>query len=324
MTKFTNRLVEIGIGKESSKGTGVAATYWLPKTALSFDDKVNRAMTESSYGHITDAAMTGYVTAEWAQGDIEGELNVNSFGLILLALCGSDTPTLLETGVYSHDYTLSNNVSGQSLTIHQKDPIGGVAFRMAMLNSLKIDVALGKIVTFVADFISKVHQDETAPTASYQIDKRFTGNDLQFKVAADKDSLAAASAISLKHFNIEIAKSVQKVEVLGTLEPEDIVIKGFKIKGSLELNYEDRTYRDYMLNNTVKAVEIKLVCPKLLGATQYPTLDLVFPKVMFDAWEKKGGLGDIASQTLNFEVYFDLANTRLWSTFQLINGVSSY
>src|SRR6185436_5493577 len=322
MTKFVNRLVEVGIGKESSKGTGVAATYWLPKTALTFDDKVNRAMTESSYGHITDAAMTGYVTSEWAEGDIEGEINVNSFGLILLALCGTDTPTLLETGVYSHDYTLPNNVTGTSLSIHLKDPVGSSNFRMAMINSLKIDIAVGKIATFVANFISKVHQDETAPTASYQIDKRFIGSDLIFKVANDTGLLSAATAISLKNFNIEIAKSVGKIDVLGTLEPEDIIIKGFKIKGSLELNYEDRTWRDYMLNNTVKAVEIKLVCPKLLGATQFPTLDMVFPKVMFDAWEKKGGLGDIAAQNINFEVYFDLANTRLWSTLQLINGVS--
>lgn len=322
--KFTNRLVEVGIGKESSKGTGVPATYWLPKTALSFDDKVNRAMVEGSYGHITDAAMTGYVTSEWAEGDIEGEINVNSFGLILLALCGNDSPTLLETGVYSHDYTLQNNVTHQSLSIHLKDPNGAMNYRMAMLNSLKIDVAVGKIVTFVANFISKVHQDETTPTASYQIDKRFVGNDLQFKVANDTGLLAAATPISLKSFSMEIDKSIAKIDTLGTLEPEDIVVKGFKIKGSLELNYEDRTWRDYMLNNTVKAVEIKLTCPKLIGATQYPTLDMVFPKVFFDSWEKKGGLGDIASQTVNFEVYFDLANTRLWSTFQLINGVSAY
>ena len=40
MSKFVGRLYQIGLGKESSRGTGVAPTYWIPKTAVSFDDKI--------------------------------------------------------------------------------------------------------------------------------------------------------------------------------------------------------------------------------------------------------------------------------------------
>jgi len=322
MAKFTGRLVSVGIGKESPRGTGASATYWIPKTAISFDDKAAKSMVGGSYGHISDAAMTGYVTSQWAEGDIEGEINVNSFGLILLALCGTDTPANPETGVYNHVYTLDNQVQHPSLSILVHDSIDDLRFRLAMINSLTIDIALGKIVTYVANWISKVHQDSTATTPSYSIDNRFTSKDLVFKVGSTIDNLG--TAVSLKKLTIKIEKNVEKIDVLGTLEPEDIVLKGFKITGDLELNYEDRTWRDYMLNGSVKAMQIQLVNNKLIGATQKPTLNLIFPKVFFSEWEHAEGLEDIASQKLTFEILFDLAQVRLWSTFALTNNVVSY
>jgi len=322
MSLFTGRLVEIGIGKETSRGVGVAADYWIPKTTLSFDDKVTKALVAGSYGHITDAAMTAQVVSKWAEGNIEGELNANSFGLLLLALVGSESYSSPETGVGKHDYSLSNSVQHQSLTIHVNDPIGAMRFRMAMINSLEISVALGEYVRYRANFISKVHQDEGSQSPSYSVDHRFTHPNLTFKVADSVGDLSSASKISVKDLTLTIEKEVEKIEVLGTLEPEDIVNKTIRIKGSLELNYEDRTWRDYMLNGNIKAMQIKLVGKKI-GATQYATLDFQFPKVHFFEWEPTRELGDIATQSINFEVMFDLSNERLWSTLQLINTVTS-
>jgi len=326
MAKFTGRLVEIGIGKETTRGVGVDASFWLPKTAITFDDKVAKALVTGSYGNITDAAITGQVVSKWAEGNIEGELNANSFGLLLLALVGTvstsnDTP---ETGVHTHDYTLQNDVQHDSLTIHVKDPIGAMRFRMAMINSITIDITLGEYVTYTANFISKVHQDEASPTVSYSIDHRFVHPDLTFKVANSVSGLSGASKISLRSLSLTIEKNVERLEVLGSIEPEDIVNKGIRITGSLELNYEDRTWRDYMLDGSTKAMQIKLESSKVIGSSSHPTLEIVFPKVHFSEWEPARGLGDIATQTINFDVFYDLANTRLWSTLQLINTQSSY
>lgn len=325
MSLFTGRLVEVGIGKESPRGTGVAAAYWMSKTAITFDDKVNKALVVGSYGNITDAAMTGQVVSKWSEGNIEGEINANSFGLLLLALVGTDTPTgPAETEVYTHVYTLQNDVQHDSLTIHVKDPIGSLRFRLAMINSLSINVALGEFAKYAANFLSKFHQDEATPAVTYAIDTRFTHPDLTFKVAANVDAIAAASNISVKSLSLSIEKTVERVDVLGTLEPEDIVNKGIKISGSVELNYEDRTWRNYMLDGSVKAMQIKLTASKIIGTTLHPILDLQFPKVHFFGWEPARGLGDIVSQTINFEIMYDLSNSRLWSVMQLINTVASY
>lgn len=323
MSLFTGRLVEVGIGKETSRGTGVAASYWMPKTAISFDDKVSKALTSGSYGFVSDAPFTGQVVGKWAEGDIEGELNANSFGLILLALCGTESYSLAETGVGQHDYSIQNDVQSDSLTIHISDPIGAVKFRMAMVNSLTLDVALGEFVKYTANFISKFHQDEAAQTATYQVDYRFTHPNLTFKVAANVGGIAAATAISVKSLSLTIDKNVERQDVLGTIEPEDILNKGFRITGSIELRYEDRTWRDYMLNGNVKAMQVLLTGSQLIGATQYAKLDMQFDKVHFFEWEPSRDLGDIASQKINFEVMFNLSATRLWGTFQLLNGVTA-
>jgi len=325
MPKFTGRLEEIGIGKEATRGTGVAPTFWLPKTAISFDDKVQKAMAVGSYGNITDAPFTAYVVEKWGEGDIEGEINANSFGLILLSLLGSVSTSGPTDSAYTHSYTLDNDVDHPSLSIQLKDKNNtDVRFRLAMINSITIDIALGELVKYTANFISKTHQDVSAGTATYATDHRFVSPNLTFKVANTINDIAAASKISVQNLSLTIEKRVVRVPYVGTLEPEDILNTGINIFGTLELNYEDVVWRDYMLNNTVKAMQIKLENQTTIGSTSKPTIDIIFPKVHFSEWEKDTALEDIAKQTINFAIQYDLSNSRIWSTFDLINSEASY
>jgi len=326
MSLFTGRLVEVGIGKETTRGTCATPTFWLKKTSFTHDDKVSTVKTEGSYGSIAESAITGQVVGRYAEGELEGEVNINSFGLLLLALFGdvSTTNNSPESGVHTHDFSLQNDNIHDSLTITVKDPDDSFRFCMAMIKSLDLDIALGEYVKYRAGFLSKYHQDIATPSTTYIVDHRFVHPDLEFKVASNLAGLSGASAISLKSLSLSIEKDVELVNVLGSLEPENIVNKTIRITGSLELNLEDKTWRDYMLNGVAKAMSIKLTSSKVIGSSSNPTLEMVFPKVWFEEWEPVRGLGDIATQTINFEVFYDLANLRLWSTMQLINTTSSY
>ncbi|MHA1225121.1 MAG: phage tail tube protein [Candidatus Hodarchaeales archaeon] len=327
MSVFTGRRVSVGIGKETSRGTGVAASHWLPKTAITFDDKVNKDFVVGSYGSIA-APLSAYVVGRWAEGNIEGEININSFGLLLLALFGTvstsaDTP---ESGVYTHNYTFQDDNACDSLTIHVSDPVGDMRFELAMINSMTININPGEIVKFSANFISKYHKD-TSSTPSWSKDYHFIAPDLTFKVANNVSGLSAASKISVKSLSITFEKLVERIETLGSFDPEDIVNKGMKINGTIELNYEDRTWRDYMLNGNVRAMQIELESKNLtIGTTTKPKFDMVFPKVHFHTWEPTRELDEVATQTINFEVLLDISTSpvRLWSTMQLINTQSSY
>jgi len=328
MSIFTGRKVDVGIGRETDRGTGVAAAYWIPKTDISFDDKISKALVAGSYGNISHAPMTTALVGKWAEGDISGELNINSFGLLLYAVLGLDTPSTddPEANVNTHAYTMADNNQNPSLTIEASDPIGDMRFRLAMINMLSMEVALGEFVTYTANFIAKASQDSSS-TVSYSSDVRFTSRDLTFKVANSIGEIAAATAVSVRSLTLEIEKVAEKLEVLGTFEPEDIVNKGLAITGSIELTYEDRTWRDYMANDSTKAMQIQLESKtETIGTTTKPKLNFIFPKVHFHTWESARGLDDIATQTLNFQVLLDIKSDpkRLWSTADLINTIAAY
>ena len=213
MALFTGRRVSVGIGRETTRGTGVSASFWMPKTGITFADKVSKDTILGSYGSIA-APLTAYVTGRWAEGDIEGEININSFGLLLYALFGalstnSDNP---ETGVHTHNYTLQDDNQCDSLTIYVADPIEDKMFELAMLNSMTIDVALGEIVKFSTNFVSKYHKT-TSATPSWTKDYHFVAPDLTFKVADSISDLSSASKISLKSLSITFDKLVERIEL---------------------------------------------------------------------------------------------------------------
>ena len=106
---------------------------------------------------------------------------------------------------------------------------------------------------------------------------------------------------------------------MGTVEPEDILNQQISVEGSLELNLEDDTYRDYMLNGTYRAMQIAFTN----GSSSILTLQ--FPRVDFSEWESDYTLNEIAKQTINFKCNYDAANDLdIISTATLVNTQASY
>ena len=92
MAKFIGRRVNVGFGKESAHGVASAATFTVPKVDYSVDDKANMVQSGESFSSIVGSGGQAFVTGRFAEGDLETELNVNSFGLVLLATLGASRP----------------------------------------------------------------------------------------------------------------------------------------------------------------------------------------------------------------------------------------
>jgi hypothetical protein len=67
---------------------------------------------------------------------------------------------------------------------------------------------------------------------------------VSLKLATNAAGLDAATAINVTSFNMEVAKNAEALYVLGSKEPEDIINKQFGVTGSIELYFENTTYRD--------------------------------------------------------------------------------
>jgi len=326
MSKGIGRLCNLGLIKEASRGAGGAPTYWLPRTSFSLDERAEKVVSEESLGVIEDAHES-YVVARYGEGDIAGEIRDASFGLLLYGLLGTVSSAVLETTAYNHTFTLAQTNSHQSLGITVDDPLTGqdIEFRLAMLNSLSIEVALGEIVKYASSFISRPGAD-VSRSATYTAENKFTATHARVKIAADLASLGAASALSIKSVKANFGKNVMRDHTLGTATPEEIHNQQFSADGELMLNLENETYKDYMLNNSYRALRIEFINTGVtIGASSNPAIQINFPRVHFYDWEGDRANDAIGTQKLNFKALRDVSGgNAAVSSIVLTNTAVSY
>ena len=66
MSKYIGRRVQVGLGLETSRGTAVAATYTMPKTNFTFEDKANKARSMENFGNIAGMGDQSIVTGRFS------------------------------------------------------------------------------------------------------------------------------------------------------------------------------------------------------------------------------------------------------------------
>jgi len=325
MSKFSGRLVKLGIGRETSRGAGVASTYHVPHVTFSYDDKVTQARLEGGMGVLADSE-AAFVTTKFGAGDLEGEVRGDSFGLFLYSLLGTLSTAGPTDSAYTHSFSVNNVVASQSLSFTVTDSNTTEMYKLVMLDTLEMAAELDNVLKFSASFMGKqaASTSDTVPTLSAS--NKYTKKHLSFKIAANVGSLTAASAISLKNLTLTFSKGVVLDDVLGTAEPEDILGTLLGIEGQVTLNYEDETYKNYMRDGTNRAMEIKWTDnDTTIGASTNPSLTMRFPKVDFFEWEPNYALDEIVSQTFSFKASRDVANSlAIISTCDLVNDVASY
>lgn len=314
MTKFVGRRGEVGLAKESSRGTPVAPTIWLGRNTISFDDKIESARNVQALGRVEDSD-GNHVTGKHGEGEFEMDMEDTALGLILASLLGA-SPVTTGSNPYTHTYTLQNTNQPQSLTLAYQDPDTTKLFPLTVVDNINIQIDPNGIVSLTVGFMSRVAKDWTTLTADFTgLGSKFLHQFLRFKLAANTGAISGASEISLKSLDLTISRNTIKDDVLGTLAPEDILSQQLSVEGSLTLNKEDETYRRYMLDGTYRAMQI------LLERSSSSSLQLVFPRVDFTEWEQDRALDEIVTQSINFKGNYDAANAvAIISTAVLINA----
>lgn len=318
MTKFVGRRGTLGIALEATRGTPVAPTYWLPFVTMSFKDTIESAREDQGMGQIADSD-SFYVTMRMGEGEVESQLYDQAIPYILSSLLGA-VPVTTGGNPYTHTFTMSQTNQAKSLSLFWQDPDRSYMFPMAVVDSLNISVEPSGIVAYKIGFKSKGADSWATLTPSFTtLGSKFLHQHLQFRLASNIAGLAAATAISLKKLDLTIKRDAIFDTVIGTVEPEDVLSQTIAVEAKLDLNLEDDTYRNYMLNNTYRSAEIKLL------ASTSSSLQLQFPRVDFSEWEPDFTLNNIAKQTVNMKANYDSANAlNIVSTAVVINSKVSY
>lgn len=279
---------------------------------------------ESSLGVIADA-VDSYVTKRWAEGNIEGNVNVNNFGYAMLSAFGAVVSAeTVGTGAYEHNFSVLESNEHPTLTIGVDDPVeGDLAFAGAMLESLEVSAEVGGFVTFTASYKSKKEASAThivAYTTDYTLLARHCG----IKLADTLAGLGGASNICVQSFSLSINKNLEEDLCLSSIEPVDFNNTNFVVEGSMTLKFETVAERDLYLNATKKAMRITIEdTGTVIGVSDSPVLEFDMAKVKVTEWTKNQGNGEIVTQDITFKAFYDITEAEI-ITGKLVNTKTSY
>ena len=319
MSKFIGRKLNVGIGKESVRGTAVAASFWLPKMEFTQDDKITQAVNESSVGVIEDAEGAD-ITLKSSEGELKGRVSDTHFGLIVLASLGSEAAPVLvggETIVYDHSFSVLETAQHPSLTVSIEEPnatgASGLRFALSVVDSLEVNIELGKYAEYTVAFRGNKNANATNTPSYATTENIFLPHHGEVKIATSLAGLDAASAISIKKATFSIAKNLEDDQVIGNIAVSDRLNKQFAVEGTIEILYEDRSYIDtILLGDLAKALRIRFTNTAVtLGVASNPRLTFDFAKVKFSEVAREQANNDIVRQTLTFKAFYSLTDAKM-------------
>lgn len=297
---------------ETTRGTVQTPSIWVPKTNFAVDDKAQHAVFEGSRGRL-EGGDDFSVPLQWGEGDLEFEVQHNTIAKILYALFGTISTGSFNSA-YKHTLSALQNVQGKTLSLWLQDPYGSVTrvFPMSVINSFELSAELGELVKARVNFLARGREDWTLQTPTYAAaGYKFASQHVFVKVAANEAGLDAASRINVQSLTLNVERDAIRENSMGTVQPVDILVRALKVSGKLKLTYEDRTYRDYMLNGTTKSLRVALDKRDTTIGTTTPQVQIDLAKVRFFDWQPAQELGEVATQEVAFEALWDVSNTRL-------------
>jgi len=189
MSKGIGRLIQIGLAKESIRGTAnTTAGYWNAWMDLTLDEKKEFATDSQAYGIIEDNVNLTQ-TKKWVAGTLTGNVYDTSFPPILYGMFGSYAKA--GSGPYTHTFTVGETAQHQSYTFLLHDPLSGVDYSYAngVIEKLEINLALKQFIQFTASVMAQSGVSQSAFTPSTTTENRFLP---QYLSAGFAPSLAGA------------------------------------------------------------------------------------------------------------------------------------
>ena len=326
MTKFQGRRFNVGVGRESTRGTARAVQRWLPTTELTFDEKVEHAKEESVYGVIENQTDADVVKA-YAEGSISGLIDDQAIGYILYGALGTAGVSGPTDSAYTHTFTVAQSAQIQSLTLTASEPnaqtSASLLFPLVAIDSLDLDFEVGQYPTYSASFMSNV-SSATSATVSYTTPNNFRPQDGTVRIATTYAGLASGTTYAVRKASISISKNVEDDHNIGSTSVTDRLNKQFAVTGSLEIVYDARTNITELLANSTRAIQIAFTNTNVtIGASTRPAITIKLAKVKLVEVARNIGKDDIVMQTMNFEAFYSLSDTRMID-ITLVNTVTSY
>ncbi len=270
----------VGYGKETTEGTTVAPTLFLPVSSFSFED-TNDYIIPDQIRHHRDRQVL--VAAPYAtSGTMDMELITTGIGPLLRSALSAADPDIATTaytgGGYQHVITPGNG--GPTFTFESSlADILVMRYGGIRVNTLEVSGAFGEIVTASFGLEGTTRVKQVTPATVVDIAE----TPLAFSGASVK--VAGANIGNVKAFTWSVGNNLDRIGTLRKTRAWKRTALGMRDVGlSLTMDFTDTADYDLFLAETEFSVEIHLEGPTApAGSTGWttakPALVLSFPRV---------------------------------------------
>lgn len=310
------RLRQIGIGKEATKGTAVAAAFWIGVESGKVIPLVEYAQDLSNNGRIETPTQSKVVRND-AITTFSAPARSDWLGMLLKAALGSLSSATAsgESAVYEHTISVLNSNDHPAYTLRQKDGITAEYSAYSMLSKLTLSCEASGLLMVEAEFIGR-QLTASAATPAYTTDHIWKGSQGTIKLATDLSGLGAATAVPFHRFKLEIDKGLLVHHTFGSITLAEGLNGPLKITGELELLHAANTYRDFVTAGSERALRIAFAGDSI-GNAETSELQINLAKCAFEEWDVDDGNDDLQMETIKFTAQFDQAE----GTPQMIGAV---
>jgi hypothetical protein len=304
---FIGRKDAVGVGLETTAGTGVAPQAWQRHLSLSLDQKTTQAQNNSAMGRVEDINDSA-VTEEWAEGSVNGKITDITIGYILANIFGSVSAAAhpSETLVYDNTFTVNQNQQPNPLTFSRVNPVASRRYALGMLTDFELDIKTGGWVQFTSTFVSKTGAT-SSDTVAFTNENEFTSKHVTVKVATNIAGLSGATALQLKELKLKISRKANRFVPFGAIDPATFDTESWGVTGTMVLRYTDTTLETLALANTRQAMSVALVnTDTTIGTSSNPSLTFTAPKVRLTPITLDNNLDQVLNQTVAFTAELDV------------------
>lgn len=323
MSVFVGDRVSLGIGRESTRGTGVSAALWVPAASFDFQQRINTQSIAGAQNKIIGTE-DEKILQTFGQGTLGMDLRARAVGYFLTQLFGDVDTTNVTGSVYSHVFNLTHSNTHPTLSLFVKDPNKSERFVRAALESFTWNFSADAVNTIEVGFMSEPPADSSSTPDFTTTDYVFAPGTATVELKATQGALDGTALTTVNNFSINFSKGSDPDFATGSNNPNDIYNTALEITGSFERVFDADTEHDFVFDNTNRAIRFDVDDTSVdLGSGNNPKLTLDLYNVLFTNFTRDITLGDIVRETVEFKAHIEVSSGNV-ATATLVNNKANY
>lgn len=238
----------VGFGKESTSGTPVAPTLFMPVKEFKPEDVRNYVADDNIRGSYVDA-YNEVPTQGWSTYECQGNVYFDTFPLLVKSLMGDETVTGTASP-YTHAISTLNTGQPSTWTVTDYNGYNARQFAYSVCNSIELKYDATGLLEHTSQLQGFPSATTTKPSQTFSTvvaKAAYTG---VASIGGASTSLISSGSLKLER------KTNPLIAITGTQNPVAIWGGAVAVTGQFTFIYEDDTFLTPMLNGTSQSLDL--------------------------------------------------------------------